>query len=48
MEDVLKMMQKELGTSMTNSLKLELDSIFTVGIDLEAALAKPGSNADIV
>mgnify|MGYP000429408637 FL=1 len=33
---------------MTNSLKLELDSIFTVGIDLEAALAKPGSNADIV
>ena len=33
---------------MTDSLKLELDSIFTVGIDLEAALAKPGSNADIV
>ena len=48
MEDVLKMMQKELGTGMTDSLKLELDSVFTVGIDLEAALAKPGSNADIV
>ena len=48
MQDVLNMMQKELGAGMTDSLKLELDSIFTVGIDLEAALAKPGSNADIV
>ena len=27
---------------------LELDSVFTVGINLEEALAKPGSNADIV
>ena len=48
MQDVLNMMQKELGAGMTDSLKLELDSIFTVGIDLEAALAKPGSDADIV
>jgi protein involved in polysaccharide export with SLBB domain len=29
-------------------LKLELDSIYPVGINLETALARPGSDADIV
>lgn len=48
MEDVLKLMRRELGEGLTDSLKLELDSVFTVGIDLEEALAKPGSSADIV
>lgn len=48
MEDVLDLMRRELGEGLTDSLKLELDSVFTVGINLEAALAKPGSNADIV
>lgn len=48
MEDVLKLMRRELGEGLTDSLKLELDSVFTVGINLEAALAKPGSSADIV
>ena len=48
MEDVLKLMRRELGEGLTDSLKLELDSVFTVGIDLEKALAKPGSSADIV
>lgn len=48
MEDVLKLMKRELGEGLTDSLKLELDSVFTVGIDLEKALAKPGSSADIV
>ena len=48
MADVLDIMRRELGEGLTDSLKLELDSVFTVGIDLEAALAKPGSSADIV
>lgn len=48
MEDVLKLMRRELGEGLTDSLKLELDSVFTVGINLEEALAKPGSSADIV
>ena len=40
-------MQREMGAN-TDSLKLELDSIYSVGIDLEKALAKPGGDADIV
>ena len=48
MQSVINMMRKELGESLANSLMLELDSVFTVGIDLEAALKNPGSDADIV
>lgn len=47
MADVMKIMQREMG-AQTDSLKLELDSIYSVGIDLEKALANPGSDADIV
>ena len=47
MEDVLKIMQREMGMQ-TDSLKLELDNVYSVGIDLEKALAQPGSDADIV
>ena len=47
MADVLKIMQREMGAN-TDSLKLELDSIYSVGIDLERALKYPGSDADIV
>jgi len=47
MADVMKIMQREMGAN-TDSLKLELDSIYSVGIDLEKALAKPGGDADIV
>lgn len=47
MKDVMEMMQREMGTN-TDSLKLELNNIYPVGIDLEKALAKPGSDADIV
>ena len=47
MKDVMEMMQREMGAN-TDSLKLELDNIYPVGIDLEKALAKPGSDADIV
>lgn len=48
MGDVLKMMKREMEITNTDSLKLDLDSIFSVGIDLEKALQFPGSNADIV
>ena len=47
MADVMKIMKREMG-AQTDSLKLELDSIYSVGIDLEKALAQPGSDADIV
>jgi len=47
MKDVMEMMQREMGTN-TDSLKLELNNIYPVGIDLEKALAKPGSDADII
>ena len=47
MEDVLKLMQREMG-SLADSLKLELDSIYPVAIDLEKALKNPGGVADIV
>ena len=46
MADVMKIMQREMG-AQTDSLKLELNNIYSVGIDLEKALAKPGSDADI-
>lgn len=48
MEDVVKMMRREIGDAMANTLGLKVDSTFTVGIDLEAALANPGGNADLV
>lgn len=47
MKDVLKIMQREMG-AQTDSLKLELDSHYSVGIDLQKALTQPGSDADIV
>ena len=47
MKDVMKIIQREMGVQ-TDSLKLELDSIYSVGIDLEKALAQPGGDADIV
>lgn len=48
MEDVVKMMRREIGEAMANTLGLKVDSTFTVGIDLEAALANPGGDADMV
>ena len=48
MQDVIKMMRKELGEGAIDSLGLKVDSTFTVGIDLEAALKNPKSDADIV
>ena len=48
MEDIVKMMRKELGDTAMDSLGIEVDSTFTVGINLEEALLNPGGNADIV
>lgn len=48
MQDVIKMIRKEVGEAVANSMGLTVDSTFTVGIDLEAALANPGGNEDIV
>ena len=47
MANVVEIMQREMGGS-TDSLKLEFDDIYSVGIDLEMALKYPGSDADIV
>lgn len=48
MEVVVKMVRREIGETLATSLGLKVDSTFTVGIDLEAALANPGSDADLV
>lgn len=48
MEQVIKLMQREMGETSLDSLKLEIDSTYSVGINLAEALAKPGSTSDIV
>lgn len=48
MADIVEMMRKELGEGAIDSMGIEVDSTFTVGIDLEEALLNPGGNADIV
>lgn len=48
MKDVMEMMQREMGGASMDSLKLYIKPNYSVGINLEAALENPGSNADIV
>lgn len=48
MKEVLEMMQREMGNVSIDSLRLETATNYSVGIDLEAALKNPGSDADIV
>ena len=48
MKDVFKMMRREMGQANMDSLKLDLDSVYSVGIDLELAMKNPGSSADVV
>ena len=48
MKDVMEMMQREMGGASMDSLKLDIKPNYSVGIDLEAALKNPGSDADIV
>lgn len=48
MQDVVRLMGRELGENAIDSLGLQVDNQFLVGIDLEAALANPGGDADLV
>lgn len=48
MQDVVRLMGRELGENAIDSLGLQVDNQFSVGIDLEAALANPGGDADQV
>ncbi|SHF44432.1 protein involved in polysaccharide export, contains SLBB domain of the beta-grasp fold [Bacteroides faecichinchillae] len=48
MADVIRLMRHQLGEAMIDSLGIEVENTFTVGIDLEKALKNPKSNADLV
>uniref|UniRef100_UPI0025E4646E SLBB domain-containing protein n=2 Tax=uncultured Bacteroides sp. TaxID=162156 RepID=UPI0025E4646E len=48
MADVIRLMSRQLGEAMIDSLGIRVDSTFSVGIDLEKALSKPGSTADMI
>lgn len=48
MQDVVTLLRRQVGDAMIDSLGITVQRTFTVGIDLEAALANPGSDADIV
>lgn len=48
MEAVIQLMSRELGEAMIDSLGIRVEPTFTVGIDLEAALAHPGGDEDLV
>lgn len=48
MQDVVTLLRRQVGDAMIDSLGINVQNTFTVGIDLEAALTNPGSDADIV
>ena len=48
MSDVVRLMQRQLGEAMIDSLGIRVEDTFTVGIDLETALSNPKGNADLV
>ena len=48
MEDVIRLMSRQLGEAMMDSLGVRVEDHFTVGIDLEKAIANPGSASDLV
>ena len=48
MQDVVRLMGRELGERALDSLGIRVQDTYTIGIDLEAALASPGSDADLV
>lgn len=48
MQDVVTLLGRELGEAMMDSLGIRVEDTYTVGIDLEEALARPGSEADLV
>ena len=48
MGDVIRLMSRQLGEAMIDSLGIRVEDTFTVGIDLEKALSDPKGNADLV
>ncbi len=40
MQDVLKLMAREMGETNLDSLKLEMDDTYSVGIDLEEGIRR--------
>lgn len=48
MRSVIRLMSRELGESMIDSLGIRVEPTFTIGIDLQAALDNPGGDADLV
>lgn len=48
MADVIRLMRRQLGEAMLDSLGIDVENSFTVGIDLEKAIKNPKSSADLV
>ena len=48
MRDVINLMNRQFGEAMMDSLGIKVDSTFTVGIELDKAVANPGSENDLV
>ena len=48
MADVIRLMRRQLGEEMMDSLGIDIEDTFTVGIDLERALRDPKSSSNIV
>lgn len=48
MRDVIELMNRQFGEAMMDSLGIRVEDTYTVGIDLEKAVANPGSEDDLV
>ena len=48
MRSVVNMMERELGEKIVDSLNIDIEHVYSVGIDLVAALENPGGDEDIV
>ena len=48
MANVVRLMRRQLGEAMIDSLGIDVEDTFTVGIDLEKALRNPKSSSNIV
>ena len=47
-QDIIDLMRRNNPSEDMESLEVEIDSMFSVGIDLQAAIKHPGSDADVV
>lgn len=48
MRDVIDLMNRQFGEAMMDSLGIRVEDTFTVGIELDKAVANPGSEFDLV